>query len=154
MPPRLRLLVHALFLLSGGTALVYQVTWVRDLSLIFGASHQATSIVLASFMAGLALGGAAAGRRAGALARPLRAYGLLEVGIALFALALPALLAGVDAAYAGAARSAGQVTPAIVLMRIALSFAVLALPTFLMGATLPLLVQFSVHRQEELGARL
>src|SRR5512145_97147 len=99
MSPSPRLLIPLLFLLSGATALVYQVTWVRNLSLIFGASHQATSIVLASFMAGLALGGAAAGRRAGSVARPLRAYGLLEVGIATFALALPALLEGVDAAY-------------------------------------------------------
>src|SRR3972149_4466973 len=98
MRPGARLLIHALFLLSGGTALVYQVTWVRNLSLIFGASHQATSIVLASFMAGLALGGAAGGRRAGSVARPLRAYGLLEVGIALFALLLPTLLEAVDAA--------------------------------------------------------
>jgi len=154
MRPGVRLLIHALFLLSGGTALVYQVTWVRNLSLIFGASHQATSIVLASFMAGLAVGGAAAGRRAGSVARPLRAYGLLEVGIAIFALALPALLAGVDAAYVAAARSAGEVTAPIVLMRIALAFSVLALPTFLMGATLPLLVQFSVHREAELGSRL
>ncbi|HZO10300.1 MAG TPA: hypothetical protein VFC77_13025, partial [Myxococcota bacterium] len=70
MPPRLQLLVHALFLLSGATALIYQVTWVRDLSLVFGASHQATSIVLASFMAGLAIGGLTAGRRVGALLRP------------------------------------------------------------------------------------
>jgi len=154
MRPMARLLIHALFLLSGGTALVYQVTWVRNLSLIFGASHQATSVVLASFMAGLALGGAVAGRRAGSVARPLRAYGLLEVGIALFALVLPTLLEAVDAAYVGAARSAGAVTPAVVLMRIALSFIVLALPTFLMGATLPLLIQFSVHREAELGSRL
>src|SRR5262245_61743306 len=113
--PSLRLLIPLLFLLSGATALVYQVTWVRDLSLIFGASHQATSIVLASFMAGLALGGAAAGRRAGSLVRPLAAYGRLEIGIALFALALPWLLGGLDAAYAGAARRAGGVTPALTL---------------------------------------
>jgi spermidine synthase len=154
MSPRLRLLVHALFLLSGATALVYQVTWVRNLSLIFGASHQATSIVLASFMAGLALGGAAAGRRAGSLARPLRGYGWLEIGIALSALALPLLLRGIDAAYVAAAQRAGEVTLAVTLMRIALSFAALALPTFLMGATLPVLVQFSVDRSGELGPRL
>jgi predicted membrane-bound spermidine synthase len=52
-----RLLVHALFFASGATALVYQVVWVRSLSLILGASHLAVSIVLAAFMGGLALGG-------------------------------------------------------------------------------------------------
>jgi spermidine synthase len=154
MSPPPWLLIQLLFLLSGATALVYQVTWVRDLSLVFGASHQATSIVLASFMAGLALGGAAAGRRAGSLARPLGVYGRLEIGIALFAVALPLLLGALDAAYAAAARRAGAVTPGITLARIALSFAVLALPTSLMGATLPVLVQFAVQRRAELGARL
>ncbi len=154
MSPSLRLLTQLLFLLSGTTALVYQVTWVRDLSLIFGASHQATSIVLASFMAGLALGGAAAGRRAGSVSRPLAVYGLLEIGIALFAAALPLLLGVVDAAYVAAARRAGGVTPGITLARIALSFGLLALPTSLMGATLPILVQFSVQRRAELGTRL
>jgi hypothetical protein len=57
MTPAKRLLIYALFLGSGATALVYQVTWTRNLSLIFGASFEAVSIVLASFMAGQALGG-------------------------------------------------------------------------------------------------
>ena len=59
----LRLAIHLLFLLSGATALVYQVTWLRDLSLVFGASFEATSIVLAAFMAGLSAGGFAFARR-------------------------------------------------------------------------------------------
>jgi MFS family permease len=83
MPPRTRRLIYLLFLLSGGTALVYQVTWVRDLSLIFGASFQAASIVLASFMAGLALGGFCFGRLAGRLRRPLAVYAGLELGVAV-----------------------------------------------------------------------
>ena len=56
-----QLLVYSLFIASGATALVYEVTWLRNLSLIFGTSFQATSIVLASFMAGLGLGGFAGG---------------------------------------------------------------------------------------------
>ncbi len=107
MPPWTRRLVYLLFLLSGGTALVYQVTWVRDLSLVFGASFQATSIVLASFMAGLALGGFCLGWFAGRLRRPLAVYAGLELGVAAFALALPTLLRGVDGLYVAAALEAG-----------------------------------------------
>ena len=51
-----------LFLLSGFSALVYQVLWLRLLSLVFGATVHAASTVLAAFMAGLALGSIAAGR--------------------------------------------------------------------------------------------
>ena len=64
MNPSLRLAIHVLFLLSGATALVYQVTWLRNLSLVFGASFEATSIVLAAFMAGLSAGGFVFARRA------------------------------------------------------------------------------------------
>ena len=51
------LVVYLLFFLSGAAALVYQVVWVRSLSLVFGGSHQAVATVLAIFMAGLGLGG-------------------------------------------------------------------------------------------------
>ena len=46
MRSSVRLLVYALFLTSGATALVYQIAWTRNLSLIFGTSCQAVSIVL------------------------------------------------------------------------------------------------------------
>jgi spermidine synthase len=71
-PLKTRLLVYSLFRISGVTALVYQVTWVRNLSLIFGASFQAISVVLASFMAGLAVGSFFFGRRSWRIRRPLR----------------------------------------------------------------------------------
>lgn len=51
-----------LFLLSGFSALVYQVLWLRLLSLVFGVTVHAASTVLAAFMAGLALGSLAAAR--------------------------------------------------------------------------------------------
>lgn len=106
-----RLVAYGLFFFSGATALVYQVTWLRDLSLIFGASFQATSIVLAAFMGGLALGGFIAGRVTESLRRPLSAYGALEIAIALFAMLLPGLLHGVDDFYVSAAHSAGGCGP-------------------------------------------
>jgi len=151
MPPGTRRLVYLLFLLSGGTALVYQVTWVRDLSLIFGASFQATSIVLASFMAGLALGGFCLGRLVGRMRRPLAVYAGLELGVAVFALALPTLLQGVDSLYVAAALEAGGVTPALNLLRVLLAFGALVVPTFFMGATLPALTQLMVSSHDEMS---
>ena len=60
---------YGLFLASGATGLVFLVAWMRDLSLVFGASFEARSIVLATFMAGLAAGGFSFGRRAHRLTR-------------------------------------------------------------------------------------
>src|SRR6185295_14318638 len=86
----LSLATLALFLLSGATSLVYEVLWLRQLILIFGSTLFATSTVLAAFMGGLALGAHAAGRLLrGRRASPLVVYGLLELGIGLYALGVP-----------------------------------------------------------------
>jgi spermidine synthase len=150
----LRALIYLLFVTSGATALVYQVTWLRNLSLVFGASFEATSIVLAAFMAGLSAGGFAMARRAERVARPLLLYGLLELGVAAFALIVPWLLRGLDAAYVRAALASDGVTPGLNLLRIAMALGILFVPTFLMGGTLPVLTRGFVQRLGEYGPRL
>ena len=154
MNRRLQWLIQILFLFSGATALAYQVTWVRNLTLVFGASYQATSIVLSAFMAGLCIGGFWFGRRSEGIRRPLRWYALLEIAIGLYALLLPSLLAGIDSVYVEAARSLGGVTPALTLLRVAMAGAVLLPPTIAMGATLPVLVSGLVREPGEFGVRL
>jgi spermidine synthase len=146
--------VYVLFLASGATALVYQVAWSRSLSLVFGASFEAVSIVLAAFMAGLAAGGFALGRIGARLGRPLRVYGALEIGVALFALLLPGLLWLVDAIYLRFALDLEGTSDALNAARAAMAFSVLLLPTFCMGGTLPILVRFLVDRHGQLGERL
>ncbi|RJP34413.1 MAG: hypothetical protein C4547_10825 [Phycisphaerales bacterium] len=150
----IRWLVYALFLSSGATALVYQVAWTRSLTLIFGASHEAISIVLASFMAGLAAGGVVFGRWSERVRRPLRLYGQVEIAVALFALLLVPLLRVVDASYVAVAQRLESTGWALNACRVALAFAVLVLPTFFMGGTLPLLVRFLVRGPADLGERL
>jgi len=81
-----------LFFVSGATALAYQTLWVRELLLVFGTSTFAISTVLAAFMAGLAAGGFAMARFADRLTRPLAVYGILEIGIGLYALLFPSIV--------------------------------------------------------------
>src|SRR5256714_8674535 len=95
-PNRILLPVSVCFILSGATGLIYEVLWARMLGLVFGATTFAISTVLAAFMGGLALGSALAGRMAGKIKRPLRAYGLIEIAIALYALAVPFLFSLID----------------------------------------------------------
>ncbi|MEJ2366386.1 MAG: hypothetical protein P8017_17255, partial [Deltaproteobacteria bacterium] len=85
MHPLLLSLIYLMFFLSGAAALMYQVVWVRSLTLVFGGTHLAVTAVLSIFMAGLALGGYTIGKYVDRVKRPLRLYGLLELGIALFA---------------------------------------------------------------------
>src|SRR5215471_19485772 len=87
------------FFFSGVSGLVYQVIWVRELVLVFGATTFAVSTVLTAFMGGLALGSFYFGRRSETVARPLRLYGLLEIGIGVYGLAVPLIFAALPTVY-------------------------------------------------------
>jgi spermidine synthase len=132
-------LVAVCFVLTGATGLIYEVLWARMLGLVFGATTYAISTVLAAFMGGLALGSACAGKIGARIKRPLRVYGMIEIAIALYALAVPVLFQIVDHAYALIQEQFHPGFYAFSVWRFALSCAVLLVPTALMGATLPVL---------------
>lgn len=136
--------VAALFVCSGATSLVYQSVWARQLHLVFGTSAVAISTVLTAFMAGLGLGGWLGARWADGYGRPLRAYAMLEAGIAAFAVAFPVLLTGL----AGITAGAGVGVEAVAVG------ALLVMPTTAMGATLPFLARFAVDDEATSGRRL
>jgi spermidine synthase len=134
--------IAALFFLSGASGLVYQILWVRMLLPVFGTGIHAVSTVVASFMAGLALGAFWLGRLADRRGtNGLRIYALLEAGIALWAVLLPLALWRMDEAYTWLYRSLDGIPGGFAVARSALSAALLLPPTTLMGATLPVLVR-------------
>lgn len=128
--------------LAGAAALVYEVLWVRLVTVELGHTAPAVASVLTAFMAGLAaggwLGGRAADRRSPAGA--LRLYAALELCAGAAALASRPLLsaAGSWAVSAGVAglSPASQAASAFVI-----AVAVLFVPSALLGASLPLLVR-------------
>ena len=121
---------------SGLCGLVYQVAWLRELRLVFGASAVATSAVLAVFMGGLGLGGYVLGRKAAGKARPLGWYAALEGGIAASAAVTPFLLTWIRALYVSLGGTTALGLFAGTSLRLLLTALVLCVPTFLMGGTL------------------
>ena len=87
----LTFLVFTLFFFSGAFALVYEVSWVRALTLEFGSTTLAVSTVLTVFMGGLALGSWLAGRWVDRSVNPLTQYGVIELSLAAYALVTPLL---------------------------------------------------------------
>ena len=150
--------VVACFVLSGFAALLYQTAWLRQFSLVFGTSELAVAAVLAAYMGGLAAGAAVAGRFLARIRRPVLVYGVLEGGIAIFALAVPLLLGAASAGYVavlgGQPEPPDAATLGQPLFYLAVAFVVLALPTGFMGATLPLLTRHAVQNNRELGPRV
>lgn len=140
-----------LFFLSGGCGLIYQVVWVRMLGFVLGSTVLAVSTVLTAFMAGLALGSFSFGRVVDRRTDALRIYAYLEIGIGLFGLAMPTLLRGLSPVCIGLTRLLGDFEPALSLARFGVCLALLAIPTTLMGGTLPVLSKFLVERREALG---
>lgn len=136
------LALSVLFFVSGMAALIYQVAWQRTLFRYFGVNMEPVTIIVSIFMLGLGLGALAGG----ALSRlaPPRLPALfvaIELGIGIFgALSLP-LIHRVGGAVIGGS-----------LFSVALAvYALLAVPTFLMGATLPVLVAWLHHAYGDVG---
>jgi spermidine synthase len=130
-------IVAALLFFSGASALVYQMAWFRQFRLIFGASTFATAAVLAIFMGGLGIGSAILGRRADRVRNPLALYGSLELSIAAAALLSQPLLWLVARVYFATGGSVRLGIGGATIVRLLLAAVVLAVPTVLMGGTLP-----------------
>ncbi|MEK6776201.1 MAG: fused MFS/spermidine synthase [bacterium] len=135
-------LIYLMFFLSGAAALIYQVVWVRSLSLIFGGSHLAVTAVLSIFMAGLAIGGYILGRYADHVRKPLRLYGFLEMGIALFSILFIGLMKIYPWLYIHLAQGREENPIYLSVIRIIFSIFALIVPTTLMGGTLPVISRF------------
>jgi spermidine synthase len=143
----------ALLLYGSGTcALIYQMAWLREFRLIFGASTASSAAVLAIFMGGLGLGSLLLGHRADKTPRPLKYYANLELIIAITAAITPFLLWGVRQAYISTGGSPVLGLGMATVVRLAGAALVLLVPTFLMGGTLPAAAR-SVESEQDVGRR-
>src|SRR5437762_8192111 len=139
MKRSLRAALWIFFFLSGGTGLLYEIVWMRQLILVFGSTTHAVSAVLSAFMLGLALGSFAFGRAADGGANLVRLYGLLEIGVGLYALVAPVLLSRLAPLFVRVLGADPAPGPLSAAARFVGSLVILVPPTFLMGGTLPVL---------------
>ncbi|MFA9432109.1 fused MFS/spermidine synthase [Egicoccus sp. AB-alg2] len=144
-------LLLLLLFCSGFAALVYQVLWARQLGLLLGSTAQAAALTVAIFFAGLALGGLVWGRRAARQRSPLVGFGRLEVGVALTALGHFVLLDVYAALYPRLYALVGADPTLDLAAKLLVATVVLLPPSFLMGGTLPLMVQHVVRAPDRLG---
>jgi spermidine synthase len=119
---------------SGAAALVFQVLWIKELSLVVGVEIYSIGVAVSAFFAGLTVGSFVIGRWADRLHHPLRVYSLLELGVALFGVAATFLLEHTSQVFATAEAHIGFLAWAI-------PFALVGVPAFLIGGTLPVAIR-------------
>jgi spermidine synthase len=135
--------IHILFFSSGFPALIYQIVWQRALFGIYGLNIQSVTIVVSAFMLGLGIGSLAGGALSKSTRLPLVAwFALAEFGTAAFGLGSLKLFHWIAEFTKG---SSSAITGLA-------AFSLIIVPTVLMGATLPLLVEQLVRSSQNVGS--
>ena len=135
-------ITSGLFLTSGVAALLYQVAWQRTLFGWFGVDLDSVSVIVAIFMLGLGGGALIGGWLADRFTdHRILVFALIEWTIGAFGFGSLSFMDWIGVLFSGASLHG----------LIALTFLVFAIPTFAMGATLPVLVTEMVQRTESVG---
>jgi predicted membrane-bound spermidine synthase len=135
-----RLFLVAAFV-TGAASFVYEIAWIRMLSLVLGSSFHAFELMLSAFITGLALGGLWIRRRIDTIADPVRFSGVVQIAMGLAALATIFVyhLSFDWMAWAlHVLQRSDEAYPLFNLFSHAIAFAVMLPATFLAGMTLPL----------------
>lgn len=134
--------LFGVFVLSGISALIYQIVWQRSLLMIFGSNVESVAMVVAAFLMGLGIGSIAGGWVSKQTRAPLvLCFGITELLIGAYGLVSLRLFHWVDETIA---MPGGLLTGA-------LAFALVFVPTLLMGSTLPMLVAQQVRAKASVG---
>lgn len=120
--------------ITGACSLVYQVVWQRYLNIIMGSEARSSAIIVAIFLAGLAFGYFFWGRyteKIESRKELLKTYGIIELVTGFFACLFPSLF--------NLMKEFIHFLPNSIIADIGVSSLLLLFPTFLMGATIPIM---------------
>lgn len=130
------------FFASGFCALIYQVSWQRLLFSHIGIDLSSITVIISVFMVGLGVGAYFGGRIADRFPSSIiPLFCIAEVSIGLFGLVSKGLISGLG----------HLLVEADLPIIAAANFLLLLLPTFMMGATLPLLTCFFNRKIHNVG---
>jgi predicted membrane-bound spermidine synthase len=128
--------------LTGLASFVYEISWIRMLSLVLGASTHSFELMLATFILGLALGGLAVRRHVDASADPARLLAWVQIAMGLAALATLPVYNSTFSLMESLLQGLARTDNGYVLFNVsgaAIAGLVMLPATFFAGMTLPLL---------------
>lgn len=146
------LIPFVLFFMSGFCGLVYEVVWTRMLVLALGNTTLATSTILAAVMAGLSLGCYYWGKFIETREhRFLSVFGILEAGVGVTAILFLKLAPYIPDVEIWLFQTSGLDDYLRIAVRFILCFALLILPTFMMGGTFAVIGKHVIRYQKQFG---
>lgn len=150
-PPSVVIGALVIFMISGFCAMAYEVFWAKLLGLIVGPTTYSFTIVLVTFIVGLALGNMVFGRWAD---KSRDVFGLLVVSqilAAFFALAISQLFGNSQLFFAKLIDTFSDRFGLLSLAKAAVLFGFMVLPTFFLGATFPLVAKIYTRSLAHVG---
>ncbi len=143
-----------LFAVSGFCALAYEVLWTRLLGLIVGPTTYSFTLVIATFIIGLALGSIIFGRLADRTRNAFTLLILTQLGASVMALAVSQLLGNSQFLFAKLIHTFQNSFATLILVQSVVLFGILLGPTLFLGAAFPLVNRLYVHSMDDLGKSL
>src|SRR5262249_17701355 len=141
--------VIAGFAVSGFVALSYEVIWSRVLALIIGSSVYAFSIMLTTFLIGLAAGAAVASRFADRMRNPIAVFAVIELGVGITSVIGAFLFNELPFFFVELFRVLGGASFGVLLLaRFLIAASVMIVPTLLLGALFPVVVRIISRNSE------
>src|SRR5437899_236671 len=135
-------------LLTGAASFVFEIGWIRMLSLVLGSSTHSFELMLSAFILGLACGGYWLRRRIDSIADPLRFLGIVLVTMGLLALATLPLygeMFGLMQAVMNALAKTETGYTLFLFSSHGIALAIMFPATFCAGITLPLITYALLH---------
>jgi predicted membrane-bound spermidine synthase len=142
-------LLLAVAFFTGLASFIYEIGWIRMLSLVLGASTHSFELMLSTFILGLALGGLAVRRRVDASPAPERLLGWVQIAMGLLALATLPVYDFTFSLMEGLMKGLARTATGYLLFNVsgqAIAALVMLPATFCAGMTLPLLTGALLRR--------
>ena len=136
------------------TALIYEITWIRPLSLVFGTTLYSVTTIVASFILGLGVGSWIAGKYTDRLKNPLQYFGFTQIGIGVYAILLLLIFPQLPEFYTQIYHLTVPNYELFLSLQVLFSILLLIVPTTLMGSTLPFLLKTYTNDLKTIGSKV
>jgi len=134
-------LLIIIFGLSGMAALIYEIIWIRPLTLVFGSSVYAVSTIISSFILGLAIGSWLAGKYSDRITNHLKYFALFQIGIGIYGVLLLPVFSSLPGVYLEVYHLTFPNLYLFQFTQILMAMALISIPATMMGTTLPLMIK-------------